>query len=101
MDNKITCRVPGTISKREGDKGPMDRKDGKTEERKRKKTCRKVRKRNEEKDTEKEGGGGRGGERERKEGKVGNGRQKIRAKAERNGGIKGFALYNRETVWPR
>lgn len=28
----------------------------------------------------------------------GNEWQKIRAEAERNGGIKGFALYNRETV---
>lgn len=27
--------------------------------------------------------------------------QKIREEAERNGGMKGFALYNRETVWPR
>lgn len=28
------------------------------------------------------------------------GGKKIRAEAERNCGIKGFALYNRETVWP-
>lgn len=38
------------------------------------------------------GGGGRGGSWWQK--------NKSRA-AERNGGIKGFALYNRETVWPR
>lgn len=31
----------------------------------------------------------------------GNGWQKIRVEAGRNGEIKGFALYNRETVWPR
>ena len=33
-------------------------------------------------------------------GRSGNWWQKIRAEAERNCGIKGFALYNRETVWP-
>lgn len=44
-------------------------------------------------------------EKERKRGRKrerdGNGWQKIRAEAGRNGEIKGFALYNRETVWPR
>lgn len=52
----------------------------------------------------KERKGEKEGERERKKEKKrrgGNGWQKIRAEAERNGGIKGFALYNRETVWPR
>lgn len=42
----------------------------------------------------------RGGERKKKR-RDGNGWQKIRAEAGRNGEIKGFALYNRETVWPR
>jgi len=39
-------------------------------------------------------------ERERKKRRDGNEWQKIRAEG-RNGEIKGFALYNRETVWPR
>lgn len=38
---------------------------------------------------------------EEKEKRDGNGWQKIRVEAGRNGEIKGFALYNRETVWPR
>lgn len=44
-----------------------------------------------------------GGGREVEEGERGGSwwqKNKSRA-AERNGGIKGFALYNRETVWPR
>ena len=49
-----------------------------------------------------EAGIGEGGGRREKRpggGRSGSWWQKIRAEAERNCGIKGFALYNRETVW--